>query len=197
MNFNVDAKQLAAIDLSPLREYVEWTPNSKYFEGAAGQEHYRLIAHLSSQLPDGSVIVDIGTYHGLSAVGASFNEKVRVITYDIFDHLPTSKKTARDRSNVEIRVGNCLMDMEKIAREAALVIIDIDPHDGVQEDELVDSLVVRHAYRGMLLLDDVNLNSGMREFYTETANKLTKYGYQVEDLTDVGHFSGTAVFSVV
>lgn len=190
----IDAPSVAAMDLGPLGRYVEWSPNSQYFEGAPGQEHYRLIAYLSSQLPSGSLIVDIGTYHGQSAVAASFNENVKVVTYDIYDHLPNNKDTARNKPNIEIRVGNCLMDMEDIAVRASMVILDVDPHDGIQESEIVDSLIAQHGYKGMLLMDDVGLNKGMRDFYNDTVEKyVDSHGYRALDLTSVGHFSGTGM----
>jgi predicted O-methyltransferase YrrM len=195
----IDSKSLSAIELGPLKKYVDWSPNSQYFLEPAGKEHYRLIAHVCSQLPKGSLVVDIGTYTGASALAASYNENIRVVTYDIVDHMPSSttrssskKPTIKNRPNIDVRVGNCLLDMAEIGKDAALVILDVDPHDGIQETEITESLV-SHGFSGVLMLDDTNLNHGMRDFYDTTINQLAPRFAAVADITAHGHFSGTGL----
>lgn len=187
----IDAQSLVDIDLEPLKQFVDWTPNSQYFTEPAGREHYRLIAHISNQLPKGSTIVDLGSYTGQSALAASYNEEIRVITYDIVDHMPTNKRCIRDRPNIDVRIGNCLLDMEEISK-ATLVILDVDPHDGIQEAEITESLI-SHGFSGILLMDDINLNRGMQEFYDTTVTQLAPQFAAVEDITVHGHFSGTGL----
>lgn len=189
----IDTESLAGIDLSPLKKYVDWSPNAQYFTEPAGKEHYRLIAHICSQLPKGSKVIDIGTYTGASALAASYNKDVQVVTYDIHDHLPTSKPSIRDVSNIQVRIKNCLFDMEEISK-AALVILDVDPHDGIQEEEILDSLLNQESspFTGLLLLDDTRLNAGMHNFYNATVKKMSPQ-FDALDITEYGHFSGTGL----
>ena len=196
-NVTIDTQSLADIDLSPLQQYVDWNPNAKYFDQPAGQEHYRLIAHICSQLPKGSTVVDIGTYTGASALAASYNEDINIITYDILDHLPApkTKPCIRDRPNIDVRVSNCLFDMEQISG-ATLVILDVDPHDGIQESEILDALISQ-KFTGMLLLDDIHLNDGMKTFYDDTVKTLAPDFAAVPDITPHGHFSGTGLLYYV
>ena len=69
--------------------------------------HYSvLLSHLSTYFND-SVIVDMGTRDGDSAVALSYNKLNRIYTYDI-DHSTNAVEKFDKLDNVKYIIGNCL-----------------------------------------------------------------------------------------
>src|SRR5262249_49136134 len=146
---------------------VAWSPGATWFNLEPGKEHYRLLHYLSKQLPEGCVIADCGTLFGCSAVALAATENI-VITYDIENHLMSrcgQSNSILNLLNVVPRLGNCMNFIEEIS-SAAIVVLDIDPHDGVQEAKLFRSLVA-NDFRGILICDDIHLNQEMDEFWSK------------------------------
>lgn len=172
------------IDLSSLNKYVDWNSNNfQYFNLEAGKEHYKLLAYLSETL-ECSKIVDIGTYLGYSAVALSYNDQKHVYSYDIFDWFPGEGTTAESKSNITLFVGDYMSDFSEIIKDTDLIMIDID-HTGATETEIMNVLR-KKQYKGLVLLDDINLNDEMREFWKAIPEKKV-------DISDVGHWSGTGL----
>jgi len=178
---------LHAVDVEKLRAYVG---NSEWFYGPAGVEHHRLLAYLST-LFEGRTILDIGTHLGDSAHALSYNETNRVLSFDVVDHVPAHR---RKRQNIAYHQVD-LLDL--VTREAwkqeilgsALILIDIDPHEGSREYDLV-SWLRAHDYAGLIVLDDIWHFKSMRD----------RLWYRIEDrykldVTHVGHWSGTGLVS--
>lgn len=168
-------EELNAIDLSWAAPYID-NVGKPYFTLPAGREHYRLLAHLST-LYSHRLILDVGTFHGASAVALSANPRTRVISYDIQNH----RTQAINRPNMEFRLKNVLEDPDCLA-QASLILLDTF-HDGGFERQFVRSLQ-EVGFRGTLLLDDTHLNDAMETFWQELTMPKT-------DLTRVGHWSGT------
>jgi predicted O-methyltransferase YrrM len=184
---DINASVLNAIDMSAYKQYVRWTKVGDYFDQTAGSEFYRLLAHLARQMPPGSTLVDIGTYCGLSALALSMNEACDVMTYEVYDQIPESSedvKTIRDVGNITYLIKDALTD-PNILSVAKIIVIDVDPHDGVQEAEFMAALRGM-GYQGLVVLDDIRLNDQMKTFWTNIPER--KY-----DLTQYGHWSGTGV----
>jgi predicted O-methyltransferase YrrM len=175
------------VDLRPHAEYLA-APWSGFLQEPAGKEHHQLLAALSRQLPKGSVALDVGTYMGASAAALASNPDVTVHTYDIFDNLRWQAKSIRDLRNVVIHVedGSNAFTKENLDG-VKLILIDVDPHDGVQEKVMIDKLL-RAEYKGLLLLDDIHLNPQMQALWDWIPSNLAKY-----DATVFGHHSGTGV----
>jgi hypothetical protein len=186
-------------DLSHLYKYVEWHNRGReYLLKPAGLEHYKLLSHISKQLPDGAIIVDIGTYFGASALALSTNPNVKVITYDLFYWLPIGKTGERsgvltvveradsvlDVSNIFVRMYNCLKEPEELKR-AHVIMLDIDPHDGGQEIDIMEELA-RIGYRGLVICDDIHLNENMLKFWKWVPQKKI-------NVTQVAHSTGTGI----
>ena len=74
-----ELKKINFKELDHLREHFHF----RYFFDDVGQEHYKLLKYISSQLKDGSNVFDIGTSTGLSALALSSNPNIIVHTYDI------------------------------------------------------------------------------------------------------------------
>lgn len=173
-------------DLTDKVPYTQFHPNSQFFTLPAGKEHYKLLAHLAKQCPDGSVVCDIGTYLGYSALALSANPNIQVVTYDLVDNLPPvgSVPTIRDVANIDYRLKNCLLDLDTVM-QAPLISLDIDPHDGIQETQIITVLAL-HRYKGIVVCDDIDANEGMRAFWRWVPFKKI-------DATQYGHWSGTGI----
>lgn len=171
-------------------------------------EHYRLLACLASQCPPGALLANFGTLYGYNALalasGADAGGPPReVITIDARDHIamhttdiigvdlsatPTPKTLPGVRCVVDpdMGLGADRALIERVAREAMIVVVDIDPNDGVRERALIQELV-RLGYRGILVLDDIHLNASMKALW-DTLSAPVKL-----DLTHLAHWSGTGV----
>ena len=153
----------------------------QYFSREEG-EHYSLLRHLAKQFT-GSVLVDIGTHLGLSALALSESEN-RVLTLDIED-----KRVVELPSNVQFELGNMVHEKDLFPLGASLAVLDIDPHAGEEEKAIVQQLLNR-GWKGLLVCDDIHLNTEMEGFWSWVCsqNRL-----QVEDVTYLGHCTGTGL----
>lgn len=176
--------ELNAIDLSDYKKAIDWCPVGTYFDKPAGEEFFRLLAHISKAMPDGSIFVDMDASVGMNAAALAVNEKCSVISYDVYDHISDNpdEHTIKNVPNVTLKIKDCLDDVEFL-KKAAVVIIDIDPHDGVRETETLDKLR-EVGFRGIAILDDINVNEAMSEMWKAIPESKI-------DLTTVGHWSGT------
>lgn len=165
------------IDLSEMVQYSP-APYSKYLIAEAG-DHYKLLAFLSLQLPVNSVVGDIGTFVGNSALALAMNSTVQVMSYDVENFINGSQPP-----NVKLtRLSG--IDALPYILDAKIILIDVSPHDGVQEEELLRFLEER-SYRGIVILDDISLNPEMRNFWSSISLKKI-------DVTSYGHWSGTGI----
>ena len=172
-----DIGAIRSIDLERFRPYVA-DIYTKYFWMDAGQEHYKLLAYLSTCYSN-ATIIDLGTDKGCSALALSYNPANRVISYDIEDR----KVSPIDLPNIEFRIGNALDDRDEILA-SPLILLDT-ARDGVFEQQLY-TLLVGGKFRGSLLLDDIYLNQAMQGFWDKIRLEKT-------DLTPLGHWSGTGL----
>lgn len=187
MNIKITLEELNNIDMSYCEDYTKWkTTHSKYFTDVAGQEHYRLLAFLSEVVYEYSKkpYIDIGTYLGYSALALSKHPSSKVITYDIIDCIPDIGYTMKSIDRIEPRITDCLNEMNTLLN-SDLICLDVDPHDGIQEVEIVKALKDA-GYKGLLVVDDIHINKGMTAFWNNI--DLLKY-----DISKYGHYSGTGL----
>lgn len=173
------------MDLESHLKYVDWTSkNSNYFNLDAGKEHYKLLAYLAKEV-SGKSYVDIGTYLGSSAVALATNECANVITYDVCDWIPDELEcSAKTKSNIDLRIMDCVNDMDEVVK-SDFIVLDIDPHDGIEETRILNTLRGLN-YKGFVVLDDIHLNPDMQRFWDSiTEDKV--------DVTKYGHWSGTGI----
>lgn len=181
-NIGID---VAAQDLSALYPYAKYHEFFPFFMKGPGQEHYSLLAHLSKQCSPGSTVLDIGTFTGFSALALAANPDIKVITYDLVDNIPNDgTPTIRQVPNIDYRIQNCLEDIETMLK-APLISLDVDPHDGMQEVEIITSLI-RAGYKGIVVCDDIYKNDGMKAFWNWVPLKKV-------DVSRYGHWSGTGI----
>jgi hypothetical protein len=187
MNIPLDTTAISNIDLGDLSQYLNWNPTAKeYFLSNAGQEHYQLIAYLSQQIS--GEVADVGTLFGASALALSINDKSLVYTFDIVRCIPDGNdlKTPLSRPNIKFYVAKGQAVIAKLA-QCKLVILDVDPHDGNQETDIVNRLI-NHDFKGLLVVDDIHLNKGMKHFWDNIPTTLKKV-----DVTHIGHNTGTGI----
>lgn len=178
-------------DMTKLYKYLEFTPQTLgYFREKPGKEHYPLLAYISRNLPEGSRVLDFGTYLGASALALATNPAVDVTTYDIVHCIDQATRykslTFADRPNVVFKISDVLQ-LPSVPLDTRVIMLDIDPHNGIKEAQAVEMLS-RTGYRGLLICDDINLNDGMKSFWNACLMDKKKI-----DATSVGHWSGTGV----
>jgi predicted O-methyltransferase YrrM len=175
-------KQLNKIDYTDFEPLVEKSTHKKYFLDVPGKEHYKLLSYISSIAKKGSLLIDLGTYKGLSARALSYNKDVNVITYDINGN--SIEKQLIDTDNIEFKCMDGLEDLETILK-ADFIFLDVDPHDGAKELRFIKA-IFEGGYKGQILCDDIKLNTPMRNMWEGLE-------YKKEDWSDIGHHSGTGM----
>jgi len=153
--------------------------------GQASVEHYKLLAWLSTQFNNVDIF-DIGTHKGASSSALSYNSSNRVLSFDI-----NLSKLSKRKPNCEYYEQK-LWDPEVIKLwkdrilESPLIFIDIEQHEGIMEYDFYTWLKTNN-YKGILVLDDIWYFKNMRD------NLWFKIELIKEDLTHVGHWSGTGI----
>ena len=162
----LDAARICAFDLERFRPFVS-DSYVDYFWLAPGEEHYKLLAYLSTCYHK-TTIIDLGTDKGCSAMALSYNLSNRVISYDIVQRV-----SPINLPNIEFRVKDAPVEDRKELLSSPLILLDT-AHDGIFEQRVYNALV-EDGYQGLLLLDDICLNPVMQSFWP------------------VGHWSGTGL----
>jgi len=160
-----------------------------WFFMESGIEHYRLLCHISS-IYSGVTFIDIGTWVGSSALALGFNKNNKVISFDIVRQNRDTQGIMVDvdgvikDDNIKFEIGNVLEYNKEVILNSPFMMLDTK-HDGIFEQEFFDFLV-KENYNGIVLFDDIHLNSQMKNFWSNI--ELEKY-----DITNIGHWSGTGV----
>jgi len=136
------------------------------------QSHYYVIlAHLSTYFND-SVIVDLGTHRGESAAALAYNKSNKIYTYDIAHSAQAADRFKKEEfQNIKYILGNCIEDNwfgmamlegvlpksdKEIFLSSELIFMDIDPHDGIQEDRVLNFLISNN-WKGIMVCDDIGM----------------------------------------
>ena len=171
-----------------------------------GVDHYYVIlSHLSTYF-NNSIIVDLGTLTGGSAQALAYNQSNTVYTYDILEDGTAIQRFARvECENIKYIIGDCIRDNwagmvmldgvppmsdKKIFLSSELIFLDVDPHDGRQENEVLNFLISNN-WKGIMVCDDIgfgtevpNSHPGMRDWWNRI--DLPKY-----DISNNIYASGT------
>ena len=177
---SITNEELDNIDLFPYSQRINSSEYQGYFMSKSGQEHYRLLAHIS-QNDDLVDILDVGTLKGCSALAFSVNSKNKVRSFNVLNQLDLNNTPL----NAEFIIDNVLNgNYNSVILGSKYIMLDTY-HDGTFEKEFYDHLVSIN-YKGYLLLDDIHLNFEMERFW----GSITKEKY---DITNIGHSTGTGV----
>lgn len=176
----IDKAAVRQFDMGPMTQKLRIVyPN---WDFRPGQCEYALYAVIANLFED-TTILEIGTGGGGSTFAFATNKTNKVITYD----LQRRAEWLRQEPNVDVRIGDFMQD-EIDYDKISLIMIDVDPHDAIQEPVMLDFLE-KKGFRGLLLLDDIGPDwPAMNSWW----NGLT---HEKFDLTDVGHFSGTGLLN--
>ena len=136
--------------------------------------YYAILSKLSTYFND-SVIVDLGTLYGNSAAALAYNKSNKVYTYDISHSEEAADVFKKEEfQNIMYIIGNCIEDNwfgmamlwkdrmvesksdKEIFLSSELIFMDIDPHNGVQEDKVLNFLISNN-WKGILVCDDIGL----------------------------------------
>jgi predicted O-methyltransferase YrrM len=186
MQIVLEKDAIDAIDMMELAESRGVFPEEVYFYQPPGKENYKLLVNIVRQLTPAHVVIDIGTSSGMSALALSGGGH-SVITYDKVDLLNEDMKASFKKHNVTCKLCNCFEDETELVGIARsdLIMLDVDPHDGDVEIRFIESLK-RLNFRGMVIMDDIHINDGMRKFWRDI--DVAKY-----DVSAYGHWSGTGL----
>ncbi len=137
----------------------------EYFQS----RYYVTLAHLSTYFND-SVLIDLGTHRGESAAALSYNKSNIVYTYDI-EHRAEAAQRVEEEKNIRYIIGNCINDDwsgmagfpgvelksdKEIFLSSKLIFLDVDPHDGIQENKVLNFLI-NNNWKGIMVCDDIGL----------------------------------------
>jgi len=175
---NISTQQINSSDISFFDQYsFNGHENKQYLYGSAGIEHYRFFVEIS-KIFNNTLIFDIGTYLGMSALAFSYNPTNKIKSYDVSKAISDLPQ----RANIEYKIGDAIKDLDLCS--ASIIFLDVN-HDGLYEREIFKHLK-NMRWNGILILDDIYLNDEMTKFWKEIEYK--KY-----DLTHLGHWSGTGL----
>ena len=117
----------------------------------------------------------MGTHTGNSAAALSYNKSNKVYTFDITPTEEAVELFKEDEyKNIIYIIGNCiennwygqplgpfstnlsepLKSEKEIFLSSELIFLDIDPHDGVQEPQVLDFLITNN-WKGIMVCDDI------------------------------------------
>jgi len=167
----------------------EYLVDPTYYDLPSGKQEYKLYSYLTTFF-DNSIILDIGTLNGRSAVSLSHNESNQVISYNIVDDIKDPNHIIYTKSNIDFRIKNVLEDLtHELVAKTKIVMIDID-HFEVIEREIIQRLD-ELGFSGIILLDDIHHPAPKeREAMQRLWNSLE---YKKYDVTKYGHWSGTGL----
>jgi len=148
---------------------------------SAGQSEYRLYAYLSTFFNE-SYILDVGTRIGGSALALSHNPTNQIISYDLVEQGASQIK----KDNITWKIQDFREDETLDWSKISIIMIDVDPHDGVQEVEMMEFLKEK-GWKGIILLDDIGPG------WPEVEEMWNSIEEPKIDVTEVGHMSGTGL----
>lgn len=167
------------LDMS-LSEHINNDEYKKYYKDESSKEHYRLLTHISNS-HNNINILDVGTLKGCSALALSTNQTNKVFSFNLSDEL----ELINTPNNIEFIVGNVIDGKyDSIIMNSKIILLDTF-HDGTFELQFLNYLK-KINYKGVLILDDIFLNSEMLSFWESI--ELDKI-----NITQFGHSTGTGV----
>lgn len=167
----------------------EYLCHQDYYLNLSGTHEYRLYSYLSTFF-NNTIILDIGTSFGRSAIALSHNENNKVISYDIINWINNDNHKIYTKKNIEFRLKNVLDDLnEEFISKCRLVVIDID-HFETMETIIMNKLN-ECKFSGIIILDDIyHPDTNMYEAMQRLWNNIDIPKF---DITPYGHSTGTGL----
>lgn len=180
MQIVIDRDSVVGMDLTDVRSRVV------NMEGQfdTGPQPYRLYAYLSTFFND-TTILDIGTEWGNSALSLAYNDSNHVISYDIEDK--GAGKIQKD--NITFKVMDFMQDETIPWGNVSIIMIDVDPHDAIQEPVMLQFLYDK-GWSGVLIFDDIgDMFQEMKHWFASIDEEKWELDHHI------GHYSGTGLIN--
>lgn len=188
-HIKINKQEVRDLDLSSISHY-QLADGANFSE--AGIEAYKIYAYISTLINNGRIL-EVGSRFGRSGVALAFNPTNQVVSFDILEQGASEIK----RDNLDFVIGN-FMEAEIDWESVDIIMIDVDPHDGIKEREFLTFLEGVN-WEGLLILDDILPNwpkivpgadpVAMNDWWNELP-------YEKFDVSEVGHFSGTGIVNI-
>lgn len=182
----IDTVKIDQIDMSELSNHISHSQSNLSQKG----EPYKFYAYIST-LINNKTILDVGTRDGLSALSFSYNKKNKVISYDLIEQGASNIK----KDNLEFKIMDFRNDESLDYKNISVIMIDVDPHDGIKEIEMMNYLK-GIGWKGLLILDDI-LNNWPAALVGADPAAMNKFWNEIEmekyDLSNFAHYSGTGL----
>ncbi len=216
----LDFSKVQQINMDRLHQVKGFTCDGydEFMISPAGTEHYALLHYLSKSYADPELnpacqrrhLVDIGTRYVASSLSMASASPVKVWTFDIPNSMERVEafrsktevewQDAVKAQNVDITFHNVNLlavsdvDFERYMN-TWLIVLDTfhEPYSVPFEREWLKRLVDANFFKGVILLDDINLNEEMQTWWKEMNENAAEDGYVVHDVTKIGHWSGTGL----
>lgn len=183
----IEKNKVSKIDLSKLLKVL---PHDQEEFTEMGGNPYSFYAYIST-LIDNKTILDVGTRRGLSALAFSYNKNNKVISYDLIECGASNIK----KENIEFKIMDFRNDETLNYDNVDIIMIDVDPHDGVQEREMFKFLKDKN-WKGILILDDI-LNNWPKIVPGANPQEMNNWWNEIQeekyDVSDIAHYSGTGI----
>jgi hypothetical protein len=178
MQIVIDRQSVIDMDLTETRSHVV------NMEGQfdTGPQPYKLYAYLSTLFND-TTILDVGTEWGNSALCLAYNPNNHVMSYDIeYKDADTIEK-----ENITFKIMDFMQDETISWDNVSIIMIDVDPHDGIQEPVMLQFLKDK-GWKGLLILDDIgDMFQDMKHWFATIEDEKWELDHHI------GHYSGTGV----
>ena len=177
MIIEIKEEEIKSMDMSYAKELA--FKGHVNFDAKPGYSEYNLYAWISNQFQN-TTILDVGTRFGNSALSLSNNPSNKVVSYNIVEEGASDI----EKENITWKIMDFRKDPDLNLDEVELIMIDVDPHDGKQEPEML-SWLKDQGWSGKILFDDIH-HAGTKGFWASLEE-------DKQDLTSVGHMTGTGI----
>ena len=105
-------------------ENTQYLVDESFYDLPSGQQEYHLYSYLSIFF-NNTVILDIGTFDGRSAVALSHNPTNHVISYNIVDDIHNPNHVIYTKPNIEFKIKNVLDDLNaEMIKNVKLIVLE-------------------------------------------------------------------------
>lgn len=194
MHYSITEKDINSLHFDKFKPIVELSnenDKTEFFD-VCGKQHYRLLSYFST-LFDNSTIIDIGTHRGNSALALSYNTSNVIHTFDIVDNVANT--SIKSQENIKFHIEDLFEEStqekwKNTILDSPFIFLDVDPHNGHMETRFYNFLQ-KINYTGFVICDDIWYFKEMRDNFWYKIQYEQRY-----DLTDIGHWSGTGIFTL-
>jgi len=207
----IDYEKIRRMDKSLLTNVKDFTSEAyvNYLLAEPGKEHYPFLSYLSSTYGDCRHFTDIGTRVVASALALGSNLKSPVWTFDlpsIYERKGAFRgrteeewQSSAQTTGLDIKFHN--LDLMKASNDELkqylgtwFVMLDtFHQPDTVPFEREFFQRMIDIGFKGILALDDIHLNSEMKQWWKEVQDGAERGGYHTYDISEIGHISGTGL----